>query len=190
MQTEQTKEELREAQWIETMFHAANEIARYHTTNRTDAQDMAMEALEHLILIHRRYPKLRLMDNEGYARRILQNKIRDWRKVEKRRASRLQSLSEDASKPDERPVEQDRNHSMEMVFDDERIEEFEEREALMDFVKTLRPKLTKKPRLLLDATYVLDTRDPEKLVLATGIRNADAVRASLSIIQRTAKGLK
>jgi DNA-directed RNA polymerase specialized sigma24 family protein len=151
---------------------------------------MAAEAMEHLLCVHRRFPKLCLMENESYARRTLQNKIRDWRKVEKRRTNRIQPLSDDTSTKDERPVESEMHQSMEPVFDDEQVTKFEDREELMYIVRTLRPKLTTKPRRLLDAVYELDSHIHEELALATGIRNADAVRANLSIIQRTAKELK
>ncbi len=185
----QARDEKKEETWTKQMFPIAIEIAEWHASNRADAQDMAQTALMHLILVNRRQPELELAENEGYARRVLQNSIRDWRRLESRRTIRLQQLSEEAIEDDDRRGEHTLHKTTEAVFEDERMTDFIDPEWLIRVYHVLRSRLAKKPRRLLDAIFELNTFDPEVLAQATGIQSADSVRATHSAIRRTAKKL-
>jgi hypothetical protein len=190
MQNVNEDEAKNEARWMERMYPVAIDIARWFTRDSMFAQDLVAEAVAHLLCVQRRRPGLNLMENENYTRRVLQNKMRDVGRAERRRTTPLDRLSEEASEYDKECDRHSANAPIDPVFDDAQMSEFEDREWLVRVYHDLRPHLTNTPRRLLDAIYRLDTWDPETLAQATGIRNADAVRTNLSILRRTAKRLK
>lgn len=182
-------DEKRYAEWAKKMAGIAIEIANWHSKDNMLSEDIASDAVEHLLLAERRFPRLNLMENESYSRRVLQNKIRDGLTAEQRRSKHVQRFSDEIAPGDDHAREHEIHSALDMPFEDENLLLFEESEELFDVYKRLCEKLSPKPRRLLESIQQLDTLDHEVLAKATDIRSVDSVRATLSNIQRTAKNL-